>query len=148
MEDKLKKIIITIALLLIPSLALPCQFKQKTDEENFRDAKTVFQARIIATRLGTLTNPENPKETVEVVEGKFEVIEKFKGEPPASGYVRDFIFGPGNCSLGLFTGMGYVFYLTDNDLVLMPTGSFGYLNDEGTLIRPKLERLRELSKKK
>ena len=148
MEDKMKKIIITIILLLIPCVAFPCSFKPRTDEENFNAAKAIFQARIIETRLATMTNPNNPKESVEVVEGKILIKEKFKGEPPASGYVKDFVFGPGNCSLGLFTGMEYIFYTSDNDFVLMPTGSFGYLNDEGSMVRPKLEKLRELSKKK
>ena len=144
----MKKIVIILTLLLLPAVALPCSFKEKTDEEKFNSAKAVFHAKIVETKLGNLKNPDNSKESIETVEGKFIVKEKFKGEPPVSGYAKDFVFGPGNCSLGLITGMEYVFYVSDDDFVLLPTGSFGFFNDEGTAVRPKLDKLRELSKKK
>jgi len=121
-----------------------CSFESKTDEQNFADARTVFHARIVETKVSTVANPGNPQETVEIVEGKYELIESFKGNAPRTGIVRDLRFLPGNCSLGLIAGWEYVFYPNDHDLVLLPTGSFGFFNRDGTEVKPKLEKLRAL----
>ena len=84
-----------------------------------------------------------PGEQTEVVEANYEVKEVFKGTPPASGIVRDFPFGPGNCSLGLLPGVEYVFYPDENNFVLIFSGSFGFINAEGNDVKPRLEALRQ-----
>jgi len=105
----MNRLIFLIILIFVPSIVFPCSFLPRTDEEYFKEAREVFRSRVVETRLATIQNPANPKEKEEVVEGKVVVTEKFKGEPPPSGYVKDLVFVPGNCSLGLFAGMEYVF---------------------------------------
>lgn len=144
----MNKLIFLIILIFVPSIVFPCSFLPRTDEEYFKEARAVFRGKVVETRLSIIHNPANPKEKVKVVEGKVIVTEKFKGEPPPSGYVKDLVFGPGNCSLGLFAGMEYVFYLADNDFVLLPTGSFAFFNAEGSQVKIELEKLRELSRRK
>ncbi|WP_130300805.1 MULTISPECIES: hypothetical protein [unclassified Duganella] len=136
-------LLFALAILSLPALACS-SLKQPTDEELFANAKSVFRARVVETRLGKLVNPSNPSEVVEVVEAKYEIREIFKGAPAAAGVVRDLPFGPGNCSLGLLAGMEYVFYPDANNLVLTFSGSFGYLNAEGTDVKPRFEALRKL----
>lgn len=127
-------------------LAEACSFKERTLEELFASAKNVFRARITEVRLARLSDPSNPKDVAEVVEARFEIKEVFKGGTPASGFVRDLPFGPGNCSLGLLPGLEYVFFPEEYDMVLLPTGSFSYFNAEGTAVKPRLETLRRMAR--
>src|SRR5262249_36079998 len=110
--------------------------------ELFAAASSVFRARITETKLAVL---QHVGQSTEVVEARFEVREVIKGTPPASGIVRDLPFSPGNCSLGLMAGMEYVLLPGEYDLVLLPSGSFGYFNVEGTAVQSRLRELRALA---
>lgn len=136
-----------ISLLFTAAPTLACSFTPQPLEVHFAKSKNVFRARVIETKLAGLQNPENPLERTEVIEAKFEVKEIFKGGTTASGVVRDVPFMPGNCGLGLVPGMEYVFFPGEYDLVLAPDGSFGFLDANGTDVRPKLEQLRVLAAK-
>ncbi len=76
-----------LAFLLAPLTAAACQF-ERTQEEVFARAKSVFRARVVEVRLTQFVNPANPGDQADIVEGKFEVEEVYKGTPPASGVVR------------------------------------------------------------
>jgi hypothetical protein len=125
--------------------AQACSFKHLSDEELVAKSKTIFWARVTETRLTTLQDPTDPKRSFEVVEARYEVKEVFKGEPPASGVIRDLPYGPGNCSLGLMPGVEYVFIPGEYDMVLLPTGSFGHFNPEGRTVAPRLKAIRKLA---
>jgi len=88
--------------------------------------------------------PEN--RPIGIVEGEFRVVEIFKGIPPSDGKARDFIFGPGNCSLGLLAGLDYLFFIEDarENFVLLPSGSRAFVNINGTEPKRLFETLRRL----
>ena len=132
-----------IASLLASSAAACSSLSQPTPDELFAKASSVFRARVTETKLTTFVNPMKPGEQTEVVAAKYEVKEVFKGTPPSSGVVRDFPFGPGNCSLGLLPGVEYVFFPGENDFVLLFSGSFAFINAEGNEVKPRLEQLRK-----
>ena len=127
------------------SESMACSFERRSDEQLFAAAKTVFRARVTEARLGTLDSPFKKGEKIGVVEAKYEILEVLKGEPPRSGVVRDLTFGPGNCGLGIFVGTEYVLMPAEQDMVLSPTGSFGYFNAEGAQVKSRLELFRRLS---
>lgn len=142
----MKHFVSALFALLIASSAAACSLlKRHTNEELFGKASSAFRARITEAKLVSFANPMNPAERVEVVEAKYEVREVFKGTPPASGIVRDLPFGPGNCSLGLLPGTEYVLFPSENDFVLIYTGSFGFFNAEGSEVKPRLDTLRKLA---
>lgn len=143
----MKRQSIFISLLFAASSALACSFTPQPIEAHFAKSNNVFRARVIETKLAVLTDPKSPSERTEVIEAKFEVKEIFKGGATSSGVVRDVLFLPGNCGLGLVPGMEYVFFPGEYDLVLASDGSFGFFNAEGTDVRPKLEQLRALAAK-
>jgi len=138
---------ITAALLIFFGLpAMACSsLKQPTNEELFANASSVFRARVTEAKLVVITYSSASSKIVEVVEARYEVKEIFKGTPPASGVVRDLPYGPGNCSLGLLPGVEYVFYPGEQDMVLLPSGSFAFINPDGNEVKPRLEELRKLS---
>ena len=95
-----------------------------TEAELVHTAKSVFVAHVFRTeeeapRAADFDNGE-PHLT-----GSFRIIEIIKGAPPEDGKVRDRIYGPGNCSLGLRAGFDYVFFIQESrmNMVLWPTGS-------------------------
>ena len=133
------------ALFVMSAPTLACQFKPRTDAELLEASKTVFRARIVEAKLAMLKDPSDPKNQVEVVVARYEIKEVFKGSPAPDGIVRDMPFGPGNCSLGLSPGTEYVLFPGEYDMVLLPTGSFGYFNAEGTQIKPRLDAIRKLA---
>ncbi|WP_413663468.1 hypothetical protein [Microbulbifer sp. CNSA002] len=139
----MNKIIITLLLSVIGQDVLACSFSERSGEEKFKDANRVFRAKIVGTQLGT-ENLEG--ETFEIVKAKYKLIESYKGRNTKSGYVKELTFSPGNCMLGLLTGMEYIIYLGDTDFVTLPSGSWGYFNPEGTQVLPELEKLRALAK--
>ena len=142
----MKHIAAALVTLLLASSAAACSsLKQPSSEELFAHAISVFRARVVEARLAKFPNPLKPVEQVEVVEAKFEIKEVLKGTPPASGVVRDLPFAPGNCSLGLLPGMEYVFFPDASGFVLLPGGSFGYINAEGSEVKSHLEALRKLA---
>ena len=135
-----------LACLALPSSVLACSFPQVSEEQLVAQAQSIFRARVTEVRLAQFSSPEQPGESTEVVEARYEVKEVIKGQPPASGVVRDLPFGVGNCSQGLTPGAEYLFIPGRYDLVWLPSGSFGYVNAEGREVAPVLQRLRQLSK--
>jgi hypothetical protein len=134
---------ITVVLLLTAtSGSFACSFKKRTDGELLADTKTVFRAKVIEVKLVTLTYPNHPLQSEEIVEARYEVKEVLKGKPPTSGIVRDYPFASGNCSLGLFPGVEYVLFLGNGDFVTMPTGSFHYITIKDA-VTPRLSALRK-----
>ncbi len=134
--------ILSILLLLAGNHAVACSFQERTDEQKFLEADRVFRAKIIATKL---INENFDGETEEVVKATYKLIESYKGKNPKKGIVKEIPFGPGNCMLGLLTGMEYVIYLEGNNFVTLPSGSWGYFNAQGTKVVPELNKLRKLS---
>lgn len=101
-----------------------------TDAQLFSGAEKVFVARILATEIKRMPRRECDAEDLDeddcmYVQGKYELVEALKGAPRTRGKVRDLVFGPGNCSLGLLAGFYYVFYVDkDHNWVLHIDGSF------------------------
>ncbi|TPV57411.1 hypothetical protein FJ444_13545 [Aestuariibacter sp. GS-14] len=134
-------VLLTFAV-LISSDCWACSFPEKTREEMFDDAERVFIGRIISTQLKTEII-EN--ETLDVVNATYQLVESFKGENPQIGIVKEIPFSPGNCMLGLLTGLEYVIYLEDHHFVTLPSGSWGYFNAEAKDVKEELNKLRDIS---
>ena len=117
-----------------------------TDEDLFASAKSVFVAHLYRTeeRMTDLGITGKP---IPNVEGSFTVVEVLKGTPPSNGKVVDMVFGPGNCSLGLFAGLDYVFFIQDDkhNLVIWPTGSRAFINIEAADAVKAITALHKLS---
>jgi hypothetical protein len=134
----------------ITSSAMACQWKERSTEQIFSEAQSVFRARVIEVKLVT-PRPDvfaDAPKALQVVEARYDVLEKFKGEPPSSGVVRDFTFAPGNCSLGLMPGWEYIFVPGQRDMVLLGSGSFGYFNPDAERVKPRIDEFRKLSQGK
>ena len=131
--------------LCISGAASACStLERMTDEQQFERAAEVFLARVVRTEASTYRDIRWPG-NLPVVDAQYELIEALKGSPPASGVVRDFVFGPGNCSLGLLTGVTYLFFVDDESrLVLIPSGSRGIINTEAESVKQLLAKLRAL----
>lgn len=130
-------------LLLWTGHAFACSIsRQLTDEEQFKRASAVFVAHVTKTEVLSADPRERAEMRDPTVEGSFRVIEVLKGTPPTT--VRDFVFGPGNCSLGLLAGRDYLFFLHGNNWVLWPGGSKAFVNLQSPECQQSLERLRKL----
>ena len=131
---------------LVSGHALACSTlgPPPTDEEQFNKASAVFVGHVTKTEEVSLSFNGMPTK-VPAVEGTVRVVEVLKGEPPADGKVQDLVFGPGNCSLGLFAGLDYLFFLHGDKWVLWPGGSKTFININGTEPRQLLEKLRKSS---
>jgi hypothetical protein len=140
----MKPYIIAILLLIASNISFACQFKERSDAQLIADAKTVFRAKVTEVKLVVFAPPDYPGQKDEIVEARYEIKEVLKGVPPSSGIIRDLPFGPGNCSLGLYPGIEYVFFPGQYDMVLTPTGSFGYFTEQGS-VAPRLKELRKLA---
>ena len=120
-----------------------------TDTQLFSEAKEVFVARVISTELKRMPRKECDAEEIDedecaYVQAWYERVDVLKGSPPRRGNVRDLVFGPGNCSLGLLAGFYYVFYLgSDYNWVPHINGSFplGPLYEERE--RKAVQRIKE-----
>lgn len=137
----MRNLTLIFILCVLSPFSAACSFPEKTDEEQFSEAKRVFRAKIVATKLA---NEEHDGEHYEVVLATYKLLESYKGSNPKEGVVKGLAYGPGNCMLPLLTGAEYVIYLQDVDFVLISTGSWSYFNAEGTDVKPKLAKLREL----
>src|SRR5690348_1685023 len=128
--------ILGIVILSLSQSAMACQWKQRPTEEIVAGAKSIFRARVTEVKLlaPRPTALERYPKGLDAVEARYEILETFKGEPPAAGTVRDFMFAPGNCSLGLFPGWEYIFIPDSDGMVLLPSGSFGYFNREAKAV--------------
>lgn len=136
------------AILFAPLVAAACQFEHHTQEEVFARAKSVFRARVVEVRLAKFANPFKPGEQTDIVEGRFEVEETYKGTPPASGIVRDFVLLPGNCSLGLFPGWDYVFVPDEQGFVLLPSQSVAFFNPDAPEPKEAIDLYRAMAGRK
>jgi len=138
---------VLVCLLVLPAMACSSLEPPPTDEELFQQATAVFLAHVVRTEEKQYVWPDaaNSKPWP-IVEGNYQIVEVLKGQPPADGKVRDLVFGPGNCSLGLLVGMDYLFFIQPgpNNFVLWPTGSRMIINREGTEVVKLLEKLRKL----
>jgi len=146
MTSRFRTLLLSL-LALAPGIALACSTlgPPPTDEELFEKASTVFVAHITKTEEVTLSFPLSTAPTpVPGVEGTFRVVEILKGKPPEDAKVQDLVFGPGNCSLGLFAGLDYLFFLRGDKWVLWPTGSRAFINLQGTEPQKIIEQLRKL----
>ena len=138
---------LVLVLLAIPD-ADACSMEEKTTEEQkFAMAKEVFLVRMV--RVEESTQPHRIGNTeVKTVTGTYKLLEVFKGEPKDGDTVTDFVFTPGNCSLGIMAGLYYVFFIRpDNRLVLWVNGSRGYINLEGSVPKADFARFREYARK-
>lgn len=128
------------------SSAIACSIlgEPPTERQLFEKATSVFVAHVFRTE--EKQSPVGPnKASIPIVEGDFRIIETLKGTPPSDGKVRDVVFGPGNCSLGLMAGLDYLFFVNDSqEFVSWPTGSRPFINIEGTEPKKLLENLRAL----
>ena len=138
---------LVLALLCIPG-ARACSMEEKTTEEQkFAMAKEVFLARVVRVEESAQAQRIGNTE-VKTVAGTYKLLEVFKGEPKDGDTVTDFVFTPGNCSLGIMPGLYYVFFIRpDNRLVLWVNGSRGYLNLDGSVPKADFARFREYARK-
>jgi hypothetical protein len=118
-----------------------------TDAQLFSEAESVFVARVLTTKVRRASRWQCDAEEVgecEYVEGRYELVDVLKGAPRSRGKVRDLVFGPGNCSLGLLAGFYYVFYVNNGDnFVLHIDGSFPLGPTYEDRERQAAERIRE-----
>ena len=147
--------IATHAALLATLLASLCAVRAEacsirdlaTEEEKFARSKEVFLARVVRVEETGKAERIGGGE-VKTVQGTYKLMEVFKGEPKDGDTVVDFVFNPGNCSLGIMAGLHYVFFVQpENRLVLWVNGSRGYINLDGTVPKADFERLRALARK-
>lgn len=146
MTSRFRSPLLTL-LALAPGFAIACSTlgPPPTDDELFEKASAVFVAHVTKTEEVTLSFPSSSAPAaVPGVEGTFRVLEILKGKPPEDARVQDLVFGPGNCSLGLFAGLDYLFFLRGDKWVLWPTGSRAFINLQGTEPQKILEHLRKL----
>lgn len=124
-----------VAIILLAALAASaanaCSSRyHPTDDQLFSEAEHVIVARVVSTRLRAMPRNECEADALDedectYVEAKYELFDVLKGSRRGQGKVRDLVFGPGNCSLGLLTGFYYVFYIDkQHDWVPHIGGSF------------------------
>jgi hypothetical protein len=119
-----------------------------TEERSFAKASAVFLAHVIRTEE---TEGENPllinHPTAPMVEATFPVIEVLKGQPPADGKVRSLVVGYGNyCSIPLFAGLDYVFFVEDGNFISLLGGTRPFITINGYEPKRLIEKLRALAK--
>lgn len=107
----------------------------------------MFVAHLLATKEIEAATPLGGQ-LLPVVEATFRTIEVFKGHPPADDTVRSLVYGPGNCSLPLLSGLDYVFFLYDDDdnfVLMLPGGNEMYFSLKSTAAKETMEELRKLA---
>lgn len=147
-NDKVVIAAVSVCLLLAPLGAAACSVQDvASDEEKFAKAKEVFLARVV--RVEEAAKPERLGSVeIKAVQGTYKLLEVFKGEPKDGDTVTDFVFNPGNCSLGIMAGLYYVFFIRpENRQVLWVHGSRGYINLEGSVPKADIARFRALARK-
>lgn len=131
------------ALLFLACSAFACSSpgEPPTLDELFAKATSVFVAHVVRTQ-----ETDRKFEGIPIVEGEFRLIEEIKGTPPQNYLVRDFVYGYGNCSLGLLAGLDYVFFIQKDwsGLVVFPSGSRPIFNINGRASVEFLQKLRRL----
>lgn len=164
LANALRKILLVIVALILSPQVLACSCEVGTIDESFTAANTTFRLLVTGTELrptSELIESElfaeeelSEEEIAEILEDmpnyvrvSFKLIETYKGETGVPDYLYELTFSPGNCGLGLITGVEYVIFSEGNPIEFATycTGSFGFFNAEGTEIKPDLDRLRELA---
>ena len=145
--------LVILVILTYPLNAFACSCdRTATDESRFNEADTVLLAEVTNTRL-VKTSYEG--EELEIVEADFKAIEIFKEGAETTNFVRGLSFGFGNCSVGLMSGMEYIFYIsTENEEYGEEFNYFVNMCDGSTAVNihrnnfeEELEKLRNFGKK-
>ena len=123
---KIRTVVLVIGALFgaMTGTSLACTCGEQDQKVLFEKADWVFLAEITSTRLiknatadqpgTTLSGAESSTrgpESADVVEASFTVIEYFKKGSTPIDAVRDLPLGFGNCSIGLMSGMEYIFFV-------------------------------------
>ena len=156
--------VLLAAVFIAPDVSA-CSCDIGTIDENFDASVATFRIRVTATELRPTSElnfaevsaeedvsdeeiAEFVEDMPEYVRVSFEVIEIFKGDSNIPSHLYEMVFSPGNCGLGLATGIEYVIFLSGEpfEFASFCSGSFGFFNAEGAEIKPDLDRLRELAK--
>jgi hypothetical protein len=113
----MKKALLFIFLLFFCSqeYVFACSCRERDKAVLFSKAEHVFFAEVTDTKLVKLKLDTSDTEKVDIIEAKFVVLEVFKGDPNKISVVRDLSFGFGNCSIGLMSGMEYIFFVTKGE---------------------------------
>jgi hypothetical protein len=126
----MKAILLSVLLLIGPFVVggFSCTCAERDDETLFGSADTVFMAKVTNTRLVKYADMAESKvpslnmksgtfgpEAADIVEAEFTVTEVFKKGSGQVELVRDLPFGFGNCSIGLMSGMTYIFFIQNQN---------------------------------
>ncbi len=100
--------------LLLPFQAFACSLEAAKNRNTgaFEEATSVFHAKIIELKLVQIAHPDKPEKFEDMVQIKYEVIEKFKGSPPYYLIAPILYF----CGYGsLVPGFNYIIYAKYNN---------------------------------
>ena len=134
-------LVLTVLFAMPPSVEACSRISRPTDRQLFDEAKEVFVAQVVSTKIARLSpqlceDEGGEEDGCSFVEARYQLTAALKGNPKRSGKVGDLVFGPGNCSLGLLTGWYYVFYVgEESNFVPHISGSFplGSVLDEAAV---------------
>lgn len=152
------KILITLILLVVSEYSLACSCDELTDQQLIDNSQAVYLAKVTETKLiknndsienDSMQSATFGPESIEMIEAKFEIIEKFKEQKSEVKIVHDLPFAPGNCSIGLMSGQYYLFYISTEskniNYVGMCTGS-QMVNMQYRGLEAQLKKVRETAK--
>jgi hypothetical protein len=119
------------------------QGREPSKEEQFAQASAVFVAHV--THVVEIDAKRRSADEP-VLEATFRVIEVLKGQPPPDNKVKSYGYRPGNCTVPMFAGMDYVFFLREGaqDFVDWPSGTETFFNINDTKAQALLNQLRAL----
>jgi len=142
------KQILAIIVLLMPSVVLACSCKENDMEVLYNQSSHVFSAEVTTTHLKKIKFW--PRE-VDLIEAEFNVIEYFKKGNNEINIVRDLSWGAGNCSIGLMSGLEFVFFIAKEqgkikNYVNMCSGTYP-IHLKKSDFQNRFDRLRSFGKK-
>ncbi len=151
--------------LFLPLLSLACSCPVGTIDERFESATVAFRVLVTGTELRPISEivetewfagkgftkedvAEILEESPNYVRVSFRLIETYKGDSHIPEFLYEMTPSPGNCGLGLVTGLEYVVFSggTPFEFATFCTGSFGFYNPDATEVKPDLDRLLELAR--
>jgi len=91
------------------STAWGCSCVKRDEQQLYADAEAVFLAEVTDTHLKRAGTSKGPPG--DVVEARVDILEYFKKPGYDIETVRDAPFGIGNCSIGLMSGVKYIFFV-------------------------------------
>ncbi|MFK8067538.1 MAG: hypothetical protein AB8D52_04765 [Gammaproteobacteria bacterium] len=150
MKSFLVYISLTAMLIFYNTISLACSCKETEQKLLFNDADAVFLAEVTDTKLKKVKLSKHRDELDDIIEAKFTVIEVLKKSTYEVDIVRDLSFGVGNCSIGLISGMEYIFFVKKGEDLLtnyigMCTGSRP-VNMHAKDFEAELEKIRDIGK--